>query len=465
MFNVHVRVNDAATGKPTPVRLRITDADGTYRPPLGRLTSFSTEPGVDVGDQVRLDGVNFAYIDGTCEVPLPAGLVTVQITKGPEYRPVEQTVHLAAGQMALRFTIERWTDWRTQSWHAGDIRAHELTPHSALLEGAAEGLAVVQLLVRERPGSMRNMAAFSGTSPALTSPECHVVVNTLNVHSALGRVALLNSHRPVFPLSSGPPGLDDWSVADWCDQCHRKKGLVVWCESGENDGEALASLILGKVDAFEVTSLEDGFERYYRLLACGYRPTLVGGSAKHSNSVPLGSIRTYARLPVELGATTWIDAVRAGRTFVTSGPLLSLTVAGRDPGGIVSVERGDSVVLRVEASSAAPFGALELVAGGEVIGSVAPKELSATLEVDYRAGRSTWVAARCPGSAHTSPVWIEVPGQPIRPDGETIAPLLTRLDEAMAYVAVAHCPSAKHREHYQGVLTVARESLLARAEA
>ena len=465
MFNVHVRVNDSATGKPTPVRLRITDAQGVYRPPLGRLASFSTAPEVDVGDQVRLDGANYAYIDGTCEVPLPAGLVTVQISKGPEYRPVEQTVSLAAGQMALRFTIERWADWRAEGWHAGDIRAHELTPHAALLEGAAEGLAVVQLLARERPGSMRNMSAFSGTALALSSPECFVVVNTFNVHSALGSVALLNCHRPVYPLSSGPPGVDDWSVADWCDQCHRKKGLVVWSEPGARDGEALASMLLGKIDAYEVTSFADDFDLYYRLLACGLRPILVGGSGKESNLVPLGRVRTYARLiaGADLGTTPWIEAVRAGRTCVTSGPLLSLHVAGRDPGAVVSVDPGITLTIRAEVTSAVPFDSLEILAGNEVI-AMTSGERSATLEVEYRPDRSTWIAARCPGSAHTSPVWIEVPGHPIYPAPETIAPLLDRLDEALAYVAAARCPSEKHREHYYSVLRSARESLLARAQ-
>jgi hypothetical protein len=460
MLNVHVRVNDGATNKPTPVRLRITDAAGVYRPPLGRLAEFGTAPGVEVGDQIRLGGENHAFIDGACEVPLPSGLVTVQISKGPEYRPLRETVRLAAGQMALRFTIHRLADLRADGWFAGDIRAHDLTPHSALLEGAAEGLAVVQLLVRELPGSMRNVSAFSGTAPALASPECLVVVNTLNVHSVLGRVALLHCHRPVFPLSSGPPGLADWSVADWCDQCHRKKGLVVWSGAGENDGEALASLILGKIDAFEITAFADEIDRYHRLLACAYRPTLVGASGKDSNLVSLGRVRTYARLAdgAEFSTGTWIEAVRAGRTFVTSGPLLSLRVAGQDPGSVVSVEKGHPVAIRAEVRSGTPFGALEIVAGGEVVAATTSGEL----EVEVRPDRSTWIAARCPGLAHTSPVWVEVPGHPIRPTHEAVGPLLVRLDEALGYVAGAGCPSEKHREHYSSVLRSARDALLAR---
>ena len=60
MFTVHLRINDGSTGKPIPVRLRITDAAGVCRPPLGRYAAFPTEPGEDVGGQVLLDGRAFA---------------------------------------------------------------------------------------------------------------------------------------------------------------------------------------------------------------------------------------------------------------------------------------------------------------------------------------------------------------------------------------------------------------------
>ena len=39
---VHVRVNDAATGQPTPVRIRFEGPGGEYFAPFGRLTEFAT---------------------------------------------------------------------------------------------------------------------------------------------------------------------------------------------------------------------------------------------------------------------------------------------------------------------------------------------------------------------------------------------------------------------------------------
>ncbi len=72
MLTVHVRVNDAATGQPTPVRIRLVDSAGVCRMPFGRLTEFATGPGEDVGGQVRLDGDAFAYIDGSLRSPSAA---------------------------------------------------------------------------------------------------------------------------------------------------------------------------------------------------------------------------------------------------------------------------------------------------------------------------------------------------------------------------------------------------------
>jgi hypothetical protein len=493
MLTVHLRVNDAATGKPTPARVRLLDSAGVYRAPFGRLAEFATGPGEDVGGNLLLGAERFAYIDGACEVRLPPGPVTVEVSKGPEYSPLRREVTLGPGQISLRLAVERWAGLRPEGWYAGDTRATELPPHAALLEGAAEGLAVVNLLARERPGpggapALPNLLAFSGTRPALEGPECLVAVNTLNAHPLLGTVALLNCHRVVYPLRfGGPGGLDDWSVADWCDQCHRKSGLVVWPDlprltADRPQGEALAALVLGKVDAYEVSRFEgpepEVLAHWYRLLDCGLRVPLAGGSGKDSNAVALGAVRTYARTPPgeALSYPGWVEAVRAGRTFITNGPLLSLTVAGQGPGAVVEAPAGAGRLrVRVEAQGTAPFDRLEVLADGEVI---ADKEASgnrqaAVLEVEHAPAGSGWLAARCWGRerladgqcvyAHTSPVYVRAEGRPVRPAAETVAPLLAVLGRTSEWVArEARCESERQREHLTGVLVEARQELLRR---
>ena len=489
MLTVHVRVNDTATGQPTPVRFRLVDSTGACRMPFGRLPEFATGPGEDVGGQVRLGDDTFAYIDGICEVRLLPGPMRVEIHKGPEYSPVSREVVLGAGKIALRLAVERWTDRRAQGWYAGDCRAQDLSPHAARLEGAAEGLDVVNLLARERPpregrpAALVNLLAFSGTGPALPGLPC-VVVNTCNSHPVLGTVGLLNCHRVVYPLRFGAPdGLDDWSVSDWCDQCHRKKGLVVWADEprltpDHPQGEALAALLSGKVDAFEVCRLGDPatppLADWYRLLACGKRSLLVGSSGKDRNSVALGEMRTYARLEPnqEFSYGAWIEAVRAGRTFVTDGPLLSLTVGGHESGAVLAVpEGGKTVLARAEARSATVFDRLEMLRDGEVIVERATEgdRRSAAIEVEVPVTGSGWLAARCRGGngsairAHTSPVYMRMEGRPMRPSADTIAPLLAVLDRTLAWVRrEARCAADKQREQLAEILEAGRQELLRR---
>ena len=128
MLTVHLRIADAATGKPTPVRLRISGpADETY-PPLGRLAEFAPGPNEDVGGHLWQDKRAWCYIDGACEVRLPADVpLRVRASKGPEFTPLDRTVTLAPGQMALRLQLDRWSDVRAAGWFPGDARCHSLS--------------------------------------------------------------------------------------------------------------------------------------------------------------------------------------------------------------------------------------------------------------------------------------------------------------------------------------------------
>lgn len=493
MLTVHVRINDSAAGKPTPVRVRFEAPDQSAPAPFGRLPHFATEPGQDVGGHLLLGSERFFFIDGTCEIRLPAGVVRILAEKGPEYAPLRREVTLGPGQISLRLAIERWIDLRAQGWYSGDTRATELAPHAALLEGSAEDLAVVNLLALDRPPqgdrppALPNLLAFSGTQPSLQLPGCVVAVNTLNHHPVLGTMALLNCHRPVYPLRFGAPDdRDDWSVMDWCEQCHRKRGLVVWPDlprltSEQPQGEALAALILGQVDAFEVSRFADPEPEvlglWYQLLDCGLRLPLVGGSGKNSNALPLGRVRTYARLQPdeELSYGAWIEAVRAGRTFVTNGPLLFLTVDEQIPGAVLSApSEGRTVRVRMEAHSVVPFEQLELLVNSRVQASktASGNRLSAVMETEVPLKESAWLAARCWSSeqllggdgqcvyAQTSPVYVAVEGKPLRLCAETRAPLDQVLERTQEWVRnKSRCETEQQRDQLAGVLQTARQKL------
>jgi hypothetical protein len=301
-----------------------------------------------------------------------------------------------------------------------------------------------------------------------------VVVNTQNSHSVLGTLNLLSCHRVVHPLRfGGPDQFDHWTLSDWCDQCQRKGGLVIWSGPCTNPaGEALADLILGKIDAFSTDCLDANTDRltlWYDLLNAGLRVPLVGGSRKTSAHRAIGAIRTYARLQQGEAPSykAWIEAVRAGRTFVTSGPLLTLTVNGEDTGKVVSLPAMDAKIqVKVEARGNCPLGRIGLVANGNVIADLTDKSHPVETEIDLRSGG--WLAARCnstAGSAHTSPVYVEHPGKPgfvLRSACESLA---RHLDEMLAWIQQhGRFESESQRERLAANFLEARQLLLDRAQ-
>ncbi len=123
----------------------------------------------------------------------------------------------------------------------------------------------------------------------------------------------------------------------------------------------------------------------YRLWDAGFLVPLVGASGKDSNRAALGGVRTYA----QCRADSWVETVRAGRTFVSAGPLLDLHREG---------ERIRAVVRVREAG-----GKLELIANGEVLAATDQTEFDAAVP------SAGWVAARFSGPhgfAHTSPIAV-----------------------------------------------------------
>jgi hypothetical protein len=179
----------------------------------------------------------------------------------------------------------------------------------------------------------------------------------------------------------------------------------------------------------------------YGLLDLGFRIPLTAGSGKDSNRCTLGSARTYARLEPgkDLTYKNWTEAVRAGRTFVTSGPLLFLTINDQSPGTLIELPAAAPTVrLRAEARSLGPLDTLEVVANHAVVASARPGASPSLLEAELTLPAGGWVSARCRGNeseGHTSPVYLRVQG--LRPPEEPAALtcLVGKLEIMLAWVA------------------------------
>jgi hypothetical protein len=468
---IHIRVIDPDTRKPTPVRVAIRSKEGRYIPPYGHRSEINTGWFQDYGADVKLMDTSFAYVDGTFQVELPPGEFYLELTKGFEHRAVRQKVEIQPGQRELTVEFPRFCNLRSQGWVTADTHVHFLSPTTCLLEAQAEGLNLVNLLAAQLGGLFTSIGDLSYGPLTTPDQECMVWMGTENRQHFLGHISLEGMRgQPVFPLSADGPeeayiGDPLWSsMAEWADVCHQRGGLVVSPHFPYPMGEIATDIVLGKIDAVEILPHDDPaiqfhpleqfnslrYVNWYHYLNCGYRLPAVSGTDKMGANVPVGANRVYVYLgQQEFNYPNYAKAVRAGNTFATSGPLLIFHADGRSPGEEIRLGAGGGTIeVTADAQSFVPFHRLEVVYNGKIVAAreEAAGARSLRLVEKIQVPGPGWLAARCASqlgpttdwnfkiAAHTSPVYLQVPGQELF-STEAAAYLLNLIEGAQMYVA------------------------------
>jgi hypothetical protein len=477
---VRVTVMDDETGQPIPCRVHFRSPEGIPFQPHGHHDHVNSNLGswhIDVGGDVRLGQISYAYIDGGCEGWLPRGEVLVDVARGFEYEPLRERVRIAEGQQELTLRLRRWANMNARRWFSGDTHVHFLGANGAHREAQAEDLNVVNLL-QSQWGHL-----FTNTEDALgatTSNGGRTVVYTSqeNRQHLLGHLSLLGLKRPVMPWCTDGPseaelgGTLETTMAYWADACRAQGGTVVIPHLPNPNGEPAALIATGRADAVEmIDASRYKHQEYYRYLNCGYRLPLVGGTDKMSNEVPVGLYRTYARISdEEFSYDAWCRAVRAGRTFLSAGPLLTFSVEGAEIGDTLTLPAGGGTLEVVAvAESILPIHTLEIVQGGRVVAATEEPQGARRLELrtSLRIEGNTWLAARCGGPryfemtrfldvwgrgmfAHTSPIYVAVGGVWQMFDTTTARYMLTLIEGSLGYIrhTAAHAPPGSVTHHH-----------------
>jgi hypothetical protein len=455
---VHVTVVDDATGRPVPCRVHFRSAQGIPYQPHGHHNHVAQNLGswhYDVGGDVRLGQRSYAYIDGTCQGWLPRGDVVVDIERGFEYEPVRETVRIERGQRDLTLRIRRVADMAAEGWWSGDSHVHFLSTSGSHLEQLGEDLRVVNLLQTQWGALFTNTEDFSGRPSVIDGYITYV--GQENRQHELGHMVLWGLREPVMPWCSDGPdeaelgGALDVTLSDWADRTHAQGGTVVAAHFPNPNGEPAVLVATGRADAVEMLAQsDDAMLEYYRYLNSGYRLPLVGGTDKMSSAVPVGLYRTYARLSPdeEFGYEAWCRAVRSGRTFLSGGPLVSLTVDGHDVGDTIRLSGPGTVSIHASVRSIFPLGSLEVVRNGEVVlRAAADGGRQAGIDEELRIDQNSWIACRALGVgnhldewgrgvfAHTSPVYVACGGDDwAMADPEGLRYIRTLVEGAREYV-------------------------------
>ncbi|MFF0520808.1 CehA/McbA family metallohydrolase [Actinomadura nitritigenes] len=451
-------VVDAATGEPLTCRLHFHTPDGVPLAPYGHHAHINSDGNtwnLDIGGDVRLGQRTYAYVDGEFEGWLPHGRVVVEAAHGFDYVPLREELTIRPGQRTLELRLERFHDPEADGYVAGDTHVHFVSTHGAELEARGEGVRVTNLLLSQWGHLHTNVEDFTGHPHTSADGATHVHTGQENRTAMLGHINLLGLRAPIRPWCTGGAEESDLgggletTLAHWADECHAQGGTVLLAHFPVPNGEAAALIATGRLDGVEMIAYDDyNITQYYRYLNAGYRLTLVGGTDKMSSEVPIGLVRTYARVPdpATMDYWDWCEAVRSGDTVVTSGPHLRLSVDEAPPGSVLTGTGGRTVHGAAEFHSIFPIGRLEIVVNGTVVEARRWDEpvLTGALDFDLRVEESSWVAARCygPGDgiarhrdvwerpimAHTSPVYLAAGDVYRRTDEGVLAEMLHLID-------------------------------------
>ena len=305
-----------------------------------------------------------------------------------------------------------------------------------------------------------------------------------------GHVGLLGINHFILPLVAGVADTV-WSAdrpEGWyMDEARKQGGIAGFLhpysgqinQPSDGGGSELAfEAALGKGDFYDISSIVSDeittTNMYYRFLNTGLRLPATGGSDNFSNvwrDSPPGTSRTYAHVTGPFTFQSWIAAIKAGHTFGTNGPLITLDVNGKQPGDEITLSGSapDTFNVRAEVKALAPLEKLGIVANGVVVQTVKAtgdgKEIRATASVPLPAGG--WIAARALGPSHryfpdsygcaqTTPVYVVRSGKTFTSaaDGKFLAAMV---DEFWKRVDAAnHFASAADKEAYRAEVMRAR---------
>ncbi len=475
------RVVDAATGELVPCRLYVEGQEGKFFTVVssdssGSAVVYDTKRGASQEVHTTLSAHPF-------HVELKPGRYQFTAERGKEYEPATVGVVVADGAKEVTLQLRRWVDMAAAGWYSGDTHVHrtlEELPNVILAEDLNVAFPLTYWVTefnRTPVDGTRGRQGARVTPELLTVDEQHVIwpVNTEyeiftvgGQRHTLGAVFVLN-HREPLRLQAQPAA----RVAAEA----RRQGAILEFDKHNWPWSMMLPPVMG-VHLYELTNnhlwrtqflfkdwypeyfpnylgggrtekgyseegwIDWGFANYYALLNCGFEMMPTGGTASGVHPVPLGFGRVYVHVGQQFSFDRWMAGLAAGRSFVTTGPMLDVRVNGQLPGTRFNGADAESVRLSIQGrvDSLDALERVELVMNGEVIESFAGGVLEQSdgrfqFAMTTTASESAWLAVRAFARtekqrlrfAHSAPFFVDLSGRPLRPRRAELAYLQERV--------------------------------------
>ena len=442
--SLRIRTVTEEGGAPVAARLAVADGAGHPLVPDGPASRFDGQSG-------RV----FFYSPGVIELIVPVGEVTVSAVQGLATPESSETVQVAAASGAAEVEVVLSPVWdaRAGGWSSGEHHFHlnyggpyDLSPDDLMpmMRGEALDFATPLLANLHNRFEDQDLWAWRHTG----GPPFVRFGQEVRSHF-LGHLGLIGIDDLFWPWVWGPGyqvyGADDRVNAEPLRHARAQGGFqyyvhpvstrgmpraTPWAEAsiadlyGSVPIELVPDAVLGDLDALEVVCLWSDevltSQIWHLLLNAGIPIVPSAGTDVMNNfyrTMAIGTSRVYAQTGTEENWSTYMAALRNGRSFVTNGPFLDFTVDGAGPGRTVS---GGEVAWSLDVATATEVDRVEVLVNGEVAwsGEGLDGPGSRRFEGDLTLPEGGWVAARAVGGparwpmmanypfAHTAPVWI-----------------------------------------------------------
>ena len=460
MPKLTIVVRDEGTGEITPCRVEVSDSDGNFftaedalRVP-GDCTNHPEPREMGFDESVAELPTNIQnlyaqstqfYVNGRAELQLEPGDYRVRLFKGPEFRPVDRSLSVDGGaDQVEQISLGRWIDMRQRGWISADDHLHiarnvpEMNPIVARVM-QAEDIRVANLLQMGLADRFHTAKQYSfGPDGEYWDDGYLLVSGQENPRTRfLGHSIVLGAQEPIhleenyliyylfWEEAQRQGGIAGWAHfgTDWLQEMGGQYGLPV----------ALPHDLLTFIEVIQFNGAVYG--PWYDMLNMGFRITATAGTDFPCGgaSIP-GRERFYTAVEEPFTHLAWLDGVRRGRTFATSGPMVEFSVDGKPIGDEVHLQQPG--VVQVSGAvywepAADEVTHLELVENGVVVESFPSRagEAQNAFQIEHRLSESAWLAVRASGTkvgeragppalrsmgptsvAHSSPIFVTVVG-------------------------------------------------------
>ncbi len=387
---------------------------------------------------------------GSAELMLKPGVYTYAIERGPEYRPATGSVEVPdEGRRQLPIQLLRIADLAIRGWWSGDLHVHRAVEEMPL-HLRAEDLHVAPVITwwntrnrwRDQSLPPRTLVTVDGNRFFdVMGGEDEREAGALLFFGLPEPLPLPGSRNafPEHPSTMQFVELARQQDATWIDlEKPFWWDAPVWLASGQVDSIGLANNHMCRSSMYQDEAwgkprdaqrlpppLGNGHwtqEVYYHVLNCGLRIPPSAGSASGVLPNPVGYDRVYVHTDPELSYSEWWQGLKAGRCFVTNGPLLLCRADGQLPGHVFQSDTPMEIEIHGELASNDHVPALDIVQDGAVVSTVPLTRADATRGVaSVKFDRSGWFLVRAVTDrtdtfrfASTGPFYVEIGDSPTR---------------------------------------------------